>query len=195
MSPSVRRALLPVLALVLIVTGMVANAPVVALALSWSAGPARRPTLVVAVLLAVTSIVLDRLHRSTGRPRPPAVHTQVPQWWGQRYGPWWAAARYGLRLGVGPATILNTWMWWAGVLIAVSSGPLWAFGATATFVCVRTMVMVGATFGPRDGVSMARRAQQLDRLQWRAELGGQAVVLLAVAAIVVAVVVAGRLAA
>lgn len=185
MSPSVRRALLPVLALVLVATGMVANAPVVALALSWSAGPARRPTLVVAVVLALTSIVLDRVHRLTGRLRPPAVQTQVPQWWGQRYGPWWAAARYGLRLGIGPATILNTWMWWTGVIIAVFSGPVWAVSATAIFVCVRTMVMFGATFGPRDGVSMAQRARQLDRLQTRAELGGQAVVLLAAAAVVV----------
>ena len=82
-------------------------------------------------------------------------------------------------------------MWWAGVLIAVSSGPVWAIGATATFVCVRTMVTIGATFGPRDGVSMAQRARQLDRLQSRAESGGQAVVLLAVAV----AVVAGRLAA
>lgn len=185
MSPSVRRALLPVLALILVVTGMVANAPMVVLALSWSAGPARRPTPVVAVVLALTSIVLDRLRRSTGRLRPPAVHTQVPQWWGRRYGPWWAAARYGLRLGIGPATILNTWMWWAGVFIAVFSGPAWAVSATASFVCVRTIVMIGATFGPRDGVSMARRAQQLDRLQSRAESGGQAVVLVAVAAVVV----------
>ena len=168
---------------------MAANAPVVALAFFWSVGPARRPTPVAAVVLALTSIVLDRVHRSTGRLRPPAVHTQVPQWWGQRYGPWWAAIRYGLRLGVGPATILNTWMWWAGAIIAVFSGPGWVVAATATFVCVRTIVMIGATFGPRDGVSMARRAQQLDRLQSRAESGGQAVVLLAV----VAIVIAGRL--
>jgi hypothetical protein len=102
---------LPLLALVLAVTGVVANAPLVVVAWAWSIGPRGRVGAALAATIALASVALD----TARRPRPPAVHTQVPQWWGHRFGPWWAAARYGLRLGLGPATILNTWLWWAGV--------------------------------------------------------------------------------
>lgn len=181
--------MLPLLTSLLAVTGVLANAPVIALAGLWSIGPDRPVSAVVAAVLAAAAVALDVAYRS-GREslrwlRPPAVHTQVPQWWGQRYGPWWAAARYGFRLGFGPATILNTWMWWAGVVIVVSRGPLPTLLGVATFVCVRTIVMIGATFGPRDGVAMARRAAQLDRQQpWAFRAGQIAVVAAAGIAIV-----------
>ena len=179
MSPSVRRALRPLLGLVLVASGLLANAPVVLVAWAWSAGPDLRATPEVAALLAFASIALDAATRAGRGPRPLGVHTQVPQWWGHRYGPWWAAARYGLRLGLGPATILTTWTWWAAAMVAASWGPWWAFVATAAFVCVRSIVTIGATFGPRNGIAMAARSQRLDALERPMRQGVQAVVLVA----------------
>lgn len=177
--------MLPVLAAVLAITGVAANAPVVVLSWLWSAGPDRRVSSVVAALLAVGAVALDVRYRTGRGLRPPAVHTQVPQWWGQHHGPWWAAVRYGLRLGLGPATILNTWTWWAAMAIAVSCGPLATLLGASTFVGVRTIVMFVATFGPRDGVAMARRAAQLDRHHAWALRGGQLVVLGAAVVVVI----------
>lgn len=179
MSPSVRRALRPLLGLLLVSTGLLANAPVVLVAWAWSAGLHLRATPEVAALLAFVSIALDLAHRTGRGPGSPALHTQVPQWWGHRYGPWWAAARYGLRLGLGPATILTAWTWWAGALVASSWGPWWTFVATAAFVSVRSIVTIGSTFGPRDGIAMAARSLRLDALERPTQRGAQAIVLVA----------------
>ena len=183
MSPSVRRALRPLLGLILVTTGLLANLPLVLLAWAWSAGAHVRAAPEVAALLAFASVALDIAHRGGRGPRPFAVHTQVPQWWGHRYGPWWAAARFGLRLGLGPATILTTWTWWAGAMVAGSWGPRWAFLATAAFVCVRSIVSISATFGPRDGLAMAARSRRLDSVERPTRLVAQGVVLLASAAV------------
>ena len=171
--------MLPLLALLLAVTGLFANAPVVAVAVIWSATIGVKVPPLGAAVLAAAAVGLDVAHRAGRGPRPIAVHTQVPQGWGHRHGAWWAAARYGLRLGFGPATILNTWTWWAGMLIALSWGPLLTFGAISAFVGVRTLTTIMATLGPSDGLEMARRSQHLDRMQDRARRFGQVLVMFA----------------
>ncbi len=95
--------------------------------------------------------------------RPLAVHRQVPQWWGHRYGPFAAAARYGLRMGVGPATLLNTWLWWAGFALGAMSGPAWAMASGAGFALSRVLSMNFAVVGVRDGTTMAKRMASIVR--------------------------------
>lgn len=97
--------------------------------------------------------------------RPLAVHRQVPQWWGHRYGPLAAAARYGPRLGVGPATILTTWLWWAGLILVALTSPWWAVIGSVGFVVARIAAMALSVAGIRDGSAMAHRMSQVQ--SWR----------------------------
>jgi hypothetical protein len=150
------------LAAVLVFTGLLANLPLVLLALllrrvtsnwalpsSWAAG------------VVIAASLLDGLLTQRGYPNPPAVRSQVPQWWGHRFGPWWGSARYGLRLGLGPATRLNSWLWWAGLVVSLSS-PWSLFLGFATFVIIRTLTMFAASWRVSSGLEMAQRAKTLD---------------------------------
>ena len=168
----------------LVVTGVVANMPMVAAAWLWARhGP--RLGAGVCAALALLAVALDVAERRMGRPRPFAVHRQVPQGWGHRRGPWAAALRYGFRLGVGPATILNTWTWWAAVVSVVSFGPAWAFAGAVTFVGVRSVVTLGVVADVRDGVAMAGRSRRIGGLEAAAFRGTETAVILAVAVSVV----------
>jgi hypothetical protein len=145
-----------------VTTGLVANVPLIALSLLF-----RRvlPTAPLspqwAVVLAAAGALLDVVLVKKGRPRPWAVRSQVPQWWGHQFGPWWGSARYGLRLGFGPATLLNSWLWWAGVGI-LSFSPAKLSMGLGVFVFARTVTMFGMSWGIESGSAMAQRAKRLD---------------------------------
>jgi hypothetical protein len=106
--------------------------------------------------VAATAVALALLADVAGL-RPPAVHRQVPQGWGHRYGPVAAAARYGLRLGVGPATILTTWLWWSTFAIVVVSGRRVAVISALCFAGSRFLTMWSVAWRVDDGVHMAKR--------------------------------------
>jgi hypothetical protein len=101
----------------------------------------------VAGALAVAAVIADLVSRRTGRLRPLAVRRQVPLAWGRLLGVRTAAVLYGARLGVGPLTILPTWLWWAGTAVTVSLGPWWAAAGGAAFHLARTATMVAAVWG------------------------------------------------
>lgn len=85
-----------------------------------------------------------------------AVRRQVPQYWGRIFEPRTVAVLYGARLGVGPLTILPTWLWWAAMVIGATIDPWVAAATGATFALVRTATMWAA--GTRAGaISWADR--------------------------------------
>jgi hypothetical protein len=103
-------------------------------------------------LVAIPAALLDAFRVPTI-----AMRTQVPQYWGRIFGPRTVALLYGARLGVGPLTILPTWLWWAAMLVGTSRGP-WVGALTgATFAVARTATMSVA--GTR-----ARRWDGADRM-------------------------------
>ena len=143
-------------------TGLIANVPLLALSLlvrRFASGWV--PTSGWAVGFVMSAALLDVSLTSKGFPRPPAVRSQVPQWWRHRFGPWWGSARYGLRLGLGPATMLNSWLWWAGLATAIGSSWSLLVGLTV-FVMVRTLTMFGVGWRVSSGPEMANRAKLLD---------------------------------
>lgn len=89
-----------------------------------------------------------------------AVRRQVPQYWGRIFEPRTVAVLYGARLGVGPLTILPTWLWWAAMIIGATIDPWVAAATGATFALVRTGTMWAA--GTRAGaISRADRPIRL----------------------------------
>jgi hypothetical protein len=180
LAPSVRRTLQPILALVLICAGLLANLPLLAVSLllgrvhgDWL--PSRNWVGLAIVASAIGDVVFIR----GGRPKPWAIHTQVPQWWGHKFGPWWGSTRYGLRLGLGPATILNSWLWWGALVVTIGSPGTMAFGLS-TFVFVRTLTTIAVGWGVGSGSAMAQRARQLDSAALRVRYGVSAAVVAAV---------------
>jgi hypothetical protein len=179
LAPSVRRKLRPLLALVLIGTGFLVNVPLVVLALvvhHVSSTSSLSPNWAAAVSLS--AVVLDGLLVWRAKPRPFAVRSQVPQWWGHTFGPWWGSVRYGFRLGLGPATLLNSWLWWAGVVVLLPF-PRWLMVGLAIFVLVRTFAMFAASWGVSSGTAMAQRAKTLDAATLRVRCGAPLLVLAA----------------
>lgn len=121
-------------------------------------------------LLGLAAIALDVVSRGGHRlARPLAVFRQVPRDYGHRFGPWRAAARYGLRMGFGPATILVSWVWWAAFVSGVLSGVTAIVLGSLVFAAVRTFTMHLATVGIHDGAAMAKRSAALSRLEHRAQ--------------------------
>ena len=78
--------------------------------------------------------------------RPLATHRQVPREWGRLLGGRAAAVLYGLRLGIGPLTILNSWAWWIGLIVGVSHGAVGGTIAGAAFALSRAGVTLGAGY-------------------------------------------------
>lgn len=162
LAPSVRRQLRPILAAVLVSTGLLANLPLLALSFLFRR-VARDWALLSswAIYVVATAALLDGVLTLRGQPNPPAVRSQVPQWWGHRFGPWWGSARYGLRLGLGPATMLNSWLWWAGLTVTLGS-PWSLLVGFSSFVMVRTLTMFAVSWRVSSGSEMAKRAKLLD---------------------------------
>ncbi len=122
--------------------------------------------------------LLDWALIAKGRPRPWAIRSQVPQWWGHKFGPWWGSARYGLRLGFGPATMLNSWLWWAGLFVLFFS-PAGLSVGVGVFVLTRTLTMFAVSWGITSGSAMAKRAKVLDFSRKRVRYSISLAVLLA----------------
>ncbi len=115
------------------------------------------------------------VNRSRGV-RPLAVHRQVPRDYGHRLGPWKAAARYGFRMGFGPATILVSWVWWAAFVVAAISGPGWIVVGSLVFALMRALSMYVSSASVRSGTQMAERSAWLSRVEFRVGRGASLVV-------------------
>ena len=99
--------------------------------------------------VVLVAVALDAL----GRPRPLCARRQVPQLWGRIFAPETAAVLYGARLGVGPLTILTSWLWWAALVVGATRGPLTGALTGAGFHLARVAAVVLATAGVGGGMS------------------------------------------
>lgn len=123
--------------------------------------------------LALLAAALDAL-----RVPPPSVRTQVPAYWGRIFGPRAVAVLYGARLGIGPLTILPTWLWWAALALGAAEGPWPSALVGATYAVVRTL-----TSWLAGEVTTRRGPSAVHRLDGRVRLGvAVAVVAVALAA-------------
>lgn len=89
------------------------------------------------------ALLADLLVARTGRPRPWSVGRQVPREWSDLFAPALVAALYGGRLGVGPLTILPSWLWWGVLVAGAGLGPGWSAATGAVFATVRLAAVVG----------------------------------------------------
>ena len=128
---------------------------------------ARLPQLSAAATAGVVAAAAaaDLLHRRGRGPAPLSVRRQVPREWSRLFSPRTVAALYGARLGVGPLTILVTWLWWAAVMGGASLGP-WpaaltgaSFGLARAGVGLAVASRVAADAAPR--VASIRRGEPL----------------------------------
>lgn len=124
-----------------------------------------RPSFALVAGVCLLAGLADMSNQLWRHPRPLAVHRQVPRHWGHEHGPWKAAIRYSLRLGVGPATMLNTWTWWAALFVCAATGPGASVAGAAVFVAVRFSASAVSTLGVETGVMMAVRSKRLDAVQ------------------------------
>ncbi|MEA3075466.1 MAG: hypothetical protein QOF60_374 [Actinomycetota bacterium] len=111
---------------------------------AWSVAGGGVVTVAACVVAVVGTLVLD-----VSRLPPVSVRRQVPQAWGRLFGPPTVAVLYGARLGVGPLTILRTWLWWAALIVGASAGVWWSVAVGALFGLSRVVVMLVA--GTRAG--------------------------------------------
>lgn len=139
-------------------------------------------------VLVLAGGVADLSKLAVGAPTPLARRSQVPMEWGRIFSPPVVAGLYGLRLGVGPLTMLSTWLWWSAWVGASLIGPGAGAITGATFGVVRVAVMAGATpsIVSRSGAaSPLARIRAVTRPSWLAvdvsALVGAAVLVLVVA--------------
>jgi hypothetical protein len=125
-----------------------------------------------ALAVLAVAFVAEWAWITRGVPRPLAVNRQVPQSWGHDHGPWKAAVRYGLRLGVGPATILSSWSWWAGAFISAWDGWSTALRFPIVFVVGRTIAMMLIAGNPVDGLVLAKRMGRVRAAEGRSQIVG-----------------------
>jgi hypothetical protein len=104
------------------------------------------------------ALVLAAVAADLAGVRPLAVPRQVPRAWGRLFPPAVVAVLYGARLGVGPLTLLPTWLWWAVSLTAAAAGPVPAMVTGATFAATRalTMLVLAEAARPAMPARMAR---------------------------------------
>lgn len=119
-----------------ILVGLVAGS-----ALDWTP----EPSLGVLVGLGLAAIAADLIYVRTGRPTPLSVGRQVPVEWGRLFDPRVVAVLYGPRLGVGPLTMLSTWLWWAATIGAALVGVVESVVVAAVFGVVRLLITVAAS--------------------------------------------------
>ncbi len=98
-----------------------------------------------AATLVVIGALADLVRLSFGRPKPLALSSQVPMEWGRMFSAPVVALLYGARLGVGPLTMLSTWLWWSTWLAAALISPVAGALTGATFGLVRVLVMAAIT--------------------------------------------------
>ena len=122
-----------------------------------------------AALVVAVAVVLDL----AGRPRPPSVARQVPRSWARLFPLRVAAVLYGARLGVGPFTILSTWLWWAAAVVGAAAGPWWSVATGAAFGVGRVLVMtVVAARIEGDAAARMAAVRDRERVVRRAALAG-----------------------
>lgn len=140
----------------------------------WAAGRLPGASQPYAALVVAVALVLDVM----GLPRPLAVGRQVPRSWARVLPLRVAAVLYGARLGVGPATILNSWLWWAAALLGAAAGPWWSTATGAAFGSARVAAMLVVSAHVED--DMAARMQRLrirERIGKPVSLAGAALAL------------------
>ena len=125
-----------------------------------------RPTPMAAAVIALTAALLDLLGRRPGLPPPPSVRQQVPVRWSDLFPPGVVALLYGARLGVGPLTILPTWLWWGAFLLGAWLGPLEGVAVGVTFGVARAVTILGVGMWVRSNA--ARRMGLLRAVERRA---------------------------
>lgn len=136
--------------------------------------PALRPWALAALVAA--ALLTDAAVARTGRPRPWSVGTQVPRQWSDLFAPPLVGVLYGARLGVGPLTILPSWLWWAVLVAGAALGPAPSAAVGALFGVTRIAVVLGVS-------EVARRAMAVRMARVRA---GEPAARLACAALAVA---------
>ncbi len=92
--------------------------------------------------VVAAGVVLDGIRLIVGRPAPLTLGRQVPQEWGRLLPLPLTAVLYGARLGVGPLTILSTWMWWS-MLVAASLIGVWTAVAVSMWFALSRMLLNG----------------------------------------------------
>ncbi len=92
------------------------------------------------VAVVALGVALDACHLVTGRFHPPAIGRQVPREWGRLLPPPVTGLLYGARLGVGPLTILSTWLWWSALLAAALIGVWPAVAVSVWFATWRIVI-------------------------------------------------------
>ncbi|HUH06914.1 MAG TPA: hypothetical protein VML96_03805 [Egibacteraceae bacterium] len=102
--------------------------------------PLGAPGSAAVVLMALAA---DAAYSRLSRPRPWSVGRQVPREWSRLFSARTVAVLYGARLGVGPLTILPTWLWWAATAVGASAGVWHSVAVAVAFAAVRVLVMVG----------------------------------------------------
>ena len=142
-TPSVRGTQrIRVVALLVLAGAATGSASAALVGAVWQALDLPRASVVVAAAIALVAVALD-----AAGVRPLDIRRQVPQLWGRLFAPETVAVLYGARLGVGPLTILTSWLWWAAIAIAVTLGPLPAAAVGASFHVARVITMLAATAG------------------------------------------------
>jgi hypothetical protein len=142
------------------------------------------PPGVIVVGVVIAAAGADVARARWGRPVPWSVGRQVPVAWSRLFEPEVAAALYGLRLGVGPLTILSSWLWWAAFAIGASAGPVAGAVAGVAFALARTTVTAAvASTGAADGTTMAHRVRGLARIEGRVAVVAAASIVVAAAAL------------
>ena len=96
-------------------------------------------------LVVVACVLADLPALRRRRARALSTGRQVPQAWGRIFSPTVAAFLYGARLGVGPLTILNTWLWWGAALLGAAAGPWWSCAVGALFGASRIATVLAGS--------------------------------------------------
>lgn len=96
--------------------------------------------------LVAIGAACDLVYLLRGAPMPWSVQQQVPRLWARIFPLPGATVLYGLRLGVGPLTILRSWLWWSGILVAATTGAWWSAAAGAVFGIARIAVQLAAVW-------------------------------------------------
>lgn len=110
-------------------------------ALQWTP----RLDMSVLLIIAMIAVLADLSSVRFGRPKPLSVGKQVPVEWGRLFDARVVAVLYGARLGVGPLTMLSTWLWWAATIGAALTSVLASVVTATVFGLVRLSVTVAAS--------------------------------------------------
>ncbi len=141
----------------------------------------------IVVVLAAMALAFDL---RVGGLRLPTVHRQVDKDWLGRYRGWVVGAGFGIQLGLGVVTIVNTAAVYLALALALLTGSVLAgAGVGTTFGLVRALIiLVVAPVERPDQLRLAlSRVQAWRPLTERIGIAVQAVVLVAAGAVTVTI--------